>query len=64
LVATSRWPNANPWTFSSFAGVLFFFIGWWGMGRMGSGVGAGLIWGVGFFAVTAINLRRHRTKAS
>jgi hypothetical protein len=65
LVAANRWPEGNPWKFSVFVGVLFFFIGWLGAGRLGSsGVIAGLIWGVVFFAVTALNLRRQRTKTS
>jgi hypothetical protein len=40
------------------------FIGWLSFHGLGNGVGAGLIWGVVFFAVTAANLRRRRTKTS
>jgi Flp pilus assembly protein TadB len=64
FAAVNRWPEANPWKFSVLVGVLFFFVGWLSFHGLGNGVGAGLIWGVVFFAVTAANLRRRRTKTS
>jgi hypothetical protein len=64
FVAANRWPASNAWKLSVGVGVLTFFIGWWGMGRVGNGVIAGVIWGVVFFAVTAANLWRQRAKTS
>jgi hypothetical protein len=64
LVAANRWPPDHPWMWSVFVGVLMFFLGWLSFRSLGIGVGAGLIWGVVFFAVTAFNMRRQRTKIS
>jgi hypothetical protein len=56
FVAMDRWPYANPWKWSLGVGVLMFFVGWLGMGRLGTGYMAGVIWGSVFFVITAAKI--------
>jgi hypothetical protein len=56
--AMNRWPQAHPRKWSVCVGVLMFLVGWWGSGRPGNRLIAGAIWGLLFFAVTAVSMRR------